>query len=323
MHKLHYQEEPATRPDVVLKELQFMHVDVFTQTPFAGNPLAVVLGAEVLSVLEMHSIAEEFGMPETTFVLPASKPGAEFRVRILTPVKEVPFAGHPLVGTAHTIVTEGLSKLGKEGGTLTLETGVGVLPVEVSPEAAGAPKIVMTQAKPKFLSTLDKKQFSLVCDALRASEEGIKNTGMKPQVVSTGLAQLFVPITGLKAIQILKPDFEKVKKVERELGLTGVGVFTMETADREAAAHLRFFAPSIGINEDAAAGSAAGGLGAYLAKSRLLSKQRLLDFSIEQGMELGRPSKLLVSVEVKDGNPYLVKVGGYSTTILKGFLRVK
>ena len=306
-----------------MKELQFRHVDVFTQNPFTGNPLAVVLGAEVLSVLEMHSIAEEFGMPETTFVLPTNKPGADYKVRIFTPVREVPFAGHPLVGTAHTIVTEGLSKLGKDGGTLALDTGVGVLPVDVSPEEGGAPKIVMTQAKPKFLSTPDKQQFSLVCEALRVSEEGVRNTGMKPQVVSTGLAQLFVPVTGLKAIQVLKPDLEKVKKVEKQMGLTGVGVFTMETADREAAAHLRFFAPSIGINEDAAAGSAAGGLGAYLAKTKLLSKQRLQDFSIEQGIEMGRPSRLLVSVETKDGNPHRVKVGGYSTTILRGVLRVK
>ena len=305
-----------------MRSFEVRHLDVFTSKAFSGNPLMVVMDAEGLESTEMQAIAAEFNMPETTFILPPEKPGNDYKVRIFTPLKEIPFAGHPIVGTAHVVVTEEIVKVKKPRCTLKHETGIGVLPIEVIFDDEGAPRVVMTQGRPEFFSILKEEQISSVAEALGVDEEEIRETGLAPQVVSTGLPQLFVPLKRLETISKLTPDLRKVKKIEEELGLEGVGVFTLETRSREASVHLRFFAPSIGIEEDAAAGSAAGGLGAYLAKWKVLPEEKLGDFSIEQGLEMGRPSMLYVNVEVKGGNPIKVKVGGYSVTLLKGTLRL-
>jgi len=305
-----------------LRSFEVRHLDVFTSKAFSGNPLMVVMDAEGLESTEMQAIAAEFNMPETTFILPPEKPGNDYKVRIFTPLKEIPFAGHPIVGTAHVVVTEEIVKVKKPRCTLKHETGIGVLPIEVIFDDEGAPRVVMTQGRPEFFSTLKEEQISSVAEALGVDEEEIREAGLAPQVVSTGLPQLFVPLKRLETISKLTPDLRKVKKIEEELGLEGVGVFTLETRSREASVHLRFFAPSIGIEEDAAAGSAAGGLGAYLAKWEVLPEEKLGDFSVEQGLEMGRPSMLYVNVEVKDENPVKVKVGGYSVTLLKGTLRL-
>ncbi len=305
-----------------MRSFEVRHLDVFTSKAFSGNPLMVVMDAEGLESTEMQAIAAEFNMPETTFILPPEKPGNDYKVRIFTPLKEIPFAGHPIVGTAHVVVTEEIVKVKKPRCTLKHETGIGVLPIEVIFDDEGAPRVVMTQGRPEFFSILKEEQISSVAEALGVNEEEIRETGLAPQVVSTGLPQLFVPLKRLETISKLTPDLRKVKKIEEELGLEGVGVFTLETRSREASVHLRFFAPSIGIEEDAAAGSAAGGLGAYLAKWKVLPEEKLGDFSVEQGLEMGRPSMLYVNVEVKDGNPVKVKVGGYSVTLLKGTLRL-
>jgi len=305
-----------------MREFEVKHLDVFTQAPFSGNPLLVVLRAEELSGSEMQAIASEFGMPETTYVLQSYEPDVDYKVRIFTPLKEIPFAGHPIVGTAHVVATEGIVEVVKPKDTISHETGIGILPIEVIHDGNEVPRIVMTQGKPEFLSVPDRKQISKVVEALGVCERDIKETGLTPQVVSTGLPQLFVPLKSLEIISNLKPNYAKVKMVEDSLGLEGVGVFTLDTVNKDASIHLRFFAPSIGIDEDAAAGSAAGGLGAYLARWNVLSGLDLKDFSVEQGLEMGRPSRLHVNVEVEDGTPVTVKVGGYSVTILSGVLKL-
>lgn len=305
-----------------LKQVSFKHVDVFTQQAFAGNPLMVVLNAESLSDSEMQIIAKEFEMPETTFVLPAEKTDVDYRLRIFTPVKEIPFAGHPIVGTAHVVVTEGIVKTKRPRDTILHETGIGILPVEVVYDGEHVPRIVMTQGEPKVMSVLDNEQVSSLAAALRVREEQLSDSDSAPQVISTGLPQLFVRVKNLDAIAKISPDLNKLRVVEEQLGLAGVGVFTTETVSSDASVHLRFFAPSIGIAEDAAAGSAAGALGVYLAIWNLLPLERFSGFCIEQGLEIARPSRLYVSIEPKDGTPTLVKVGGYSVTVASGTLTV-
>jgi len=305
-----------------LRTFEVRHLDVFTSTAFSGNTLLVVLGDERLTPAEMQAIASEFNMPETTFVLPPEKAGIDYKLRIFTPVKEIPFAGHPIVGTAHVVVTEGVVKVKKPRGMLVQETGIGALPIEVLFDGGETPRIVMTQGKPEFLSILKKEQILSVAKALGVNVDHIEKTGLTPQVVSTGLAQLFVPLDSLETVKNLIPDFRMVKEVEEKLGLEGVGVFTLETQDKENSVHLRFFAPSIGIEEDAAAGSAAGGLGAYFLKWQVLSKEKLRNFSVEQGLEVGRPSRLYVNVDVEEGNQVKVRVGGYSVTMMRGTLKL-
>jgi trans-2,3-dihydro-3-hydroxyanthranilate isomerase len=304
-----------------LREFAIRHVDVFTQKSFAGNPLVVVLDADGLTDKEMQAIAEEFGMPETTFILKPKKQSVAYRLRIFTPLKEVPFAGHPIVGSAHVAVTEGIVKTRRPKSVLSHETGVGVLPIEVIYDHKSIPRIVMTQGKPQILTSLDQEQTAMVADALQISIDDIMRPETPPRIISTGLAQLFVRVTGLELITKITPDLDKLKSAEERLGITGMAVFTTETVS-EASAHMRFFAPSIGIDEDAAAGSAAGGLGVLLALSHTLPERKLGDFCVEQGIEMGRPSMLYVGITLRDGVPDMVKVGGYCVTIASGTLSV-
>jgi PhzF family phenazine biosynthesis protein len=202
------------------------------------------------------------------------------------------------------------------------ETNVGLLPLEVIEDEAPAPKIIMTLTKPNILSSLNESQISSLADALKIETQMISRVA-PPHIISTGLAQLFVRMDDLENVKALTPDLEKVKGLEEKLRIVGIAVFTLNTVSDEASAHLRFFAPSIGITEDAAAGSAAGGLGAYLAMTKALPESKLFDFSVEQGLELGRPSRLYVSVLTRNGYPEAVKVGGYSTTLLTGTLKLE
>jgi trans-2,3-dihydro-3-hydroxyanthranilate isomerase len=305
-----------------LKEYAIRHVDVFTRKTFTGNPLMIVLNADTLGEKEMQAIAEEFGMPETTFILTPQKQEVDYAVRIFTPVKEVPFAGHPIVGTAHVAVTEGVVRTQKPRSVLSHETGVGILPIEVIYDNNDVPRIVMTQGKPQILAVPDREQIGSVAKSLGITIDDMMEPGLPPRIISTGLTQLFVPVKDLEIIKRVSPDLGKLRAVEEQLGLTGVGVFTTETVSSEASAHLRFFAPSIGIAEDAAAGSAAGGLGVYLAITHLLPESKLADICVEQGIEIRRPSLLYVSIQLKDGLPETVKVGGYCVTIASGTLRV-
>ena len=245
-------------------------------------------------------------------VPPKSK--VDYALRIFSPIKEIPFAGHPVIGAAHIFVSELSAE--KNDSVLMHETGVGVLAIEVI-RGRGTPKIIMDQGKPRIIAKLIEKQIQMVTDALQLDRKALSENS-NPQIISTGLSQLFVQLNELDVLSKMSPDLSKIKKIENELGLTGVGVFTMETVAREASAHLRFFAPSIGIGEDAAAGSAAGGLATHLAVSGLLPKERLQDFSIEQGFEIQRPSRLYVQVKFKDGIPDNIRVGGYSVTVSRG-----
>lgn len=299
-----------------MRETAIRHVDVFTDEIFSGNPLTVIPEAEGLSDSQMQQIASEFGTPETAFILASE--GHDYRLRIFSPIKEIPFAGHPIIGAAHVFVSE-ISK--SHGRRLMHETGIGVLQIDVMGDQPPH-KLIMDQGKPRILGKLDEEHLKGLCDALTLERKGTSSDS-SPQIISTGLPQLFIQVNGLGDLSHLSPDFNKITKIENELGLTGVGVFTLETVNSDASAHLRFFVPSIGISEDAAAGSAAGGLGAYMAINGLATKERLRDFSIEQGFEMGRPSRLYVEVQLKDDAPQNVRVGGYSVTVSKGVINLQ
>lgn len=296
-----------------MRVIPVRHVDVFTDKIFSGNPLTVVPDAKGLTDSEMQAIAAEFGTPETSFII-SPKNKVDYALRIFSPIKEIPFAGHPVIGAAHIFVSEQSTE--KSASVLMHETGIGVLAIQVI-RGRGSPKIIMDQGKPRIIAKLTQKRIQMVTDALQLDRKAL-TAHSTPQIISTGLPQLFVQLNELDALSKMSPNLSKIKKIETELGLTGVGVFTLETVTRGASAHLRFFAPSIGIDEDAAAGSAAGGLAAHLAICGLLSKESLHDFSIEQGFEIGRPSRLYVQVQLKQGIPDNVRVGGYSVTVSRG-----
>lgn len=303
-----------------MRKLQMKQVDVFTDRPLAGNPLAVVLDGEGLSSVEMQAIAREMNLSETTFVLAPTKPEANYKVRIFTPGREMPFAGHPSIGTAHALAEEGKISLKERLTTVLQEVAIGVLPIEIEQVTGGGRVITMTQGKPRLGRALTDLED--LAKALGISREEIASDELPVQVSSTGLNQLMVPFRSLERIASLAPDFERLKAFEIRLQLDGCYVFVLKASDPKAFVHARFFIPSAGVPEDPATGSAAGALGAYLAANGVFGSKTPVSFNIEQGSETGRPSLITVTVHQNRGVPDLAKVGGTSVTVLNGEMRL-
>jgi len=300
------------------KKFEIRVVDVFTKEAFTGNPLAVVLDAEDLTAKEMQKIAAEMNLSETTFVLPSTEPGANYKIRIFTPLKEIPFAGHPSIGTTFVLAEENRFDLKEPVTTVHQEVGIGVLPIDIYVQNKTVQMIMMTQGQPRFGPIIE--DVNTVAKALGVAPEEVTKTGLSPQIVYTGLNQLMVPIKSLETLANIQPDFSLIKQLEERLGFIGCYVFTFETLNPKASVHARFFAPSAGVREDPATGSAAGGLGAYLLRWRALPIKEPLTFIIEQGYEMGRPSTIHVEVEHKNYQPTKVRVGGQAVMVLKGWI---
>jgi trans-2,3-dihydro-3-hydroxyanthranilate isomerase len=293
-------------------------VDVFTDQPFTGNPLAVILDAEGLSPDQMQSIAREMNLSETTFVLPPTKSEADYGVRIFTPLKELPFAGHPSVGTAHALVEDGKIDIGSEPVTVHQEVGIGILPIEIERVTGGRIMVTMTQGRPKLGETI--ADLEELARALGISADEVGTDKLPVQASSTGLDQLMVPLRSPEQVAALTPDFQKLKEFERKTNIAGCYVFALKATGLKPIVHARFFIPSVGVPEDPSTGSAAGALGAYLVGHGIFGSDSPVSFNVEQGAEMRRPSLMTVTVHQDRGIPTLVKVGGTSVTILDGHI---
>jgi trans-2,3-dihydro-3-hydroxyanthranilate isomerase len=306
-----------------MKECRFFQVDVFTDRPFGGNPLAVFPDAEGLSSEEMQCLAREMNLSETTFVLPPRTPGADFKVRIFTPVTELPFAGHPVVGTHWVLAHLGRVRLQEPVTQVRFELGVGVLPADLHVRKGTVERVVMTQAQPQFGATLGDVRG--LATGLALSPEAITETGLPVQVVSTGLPQLMVPIRSLSEVQNLdlsRFDMAAFNATCRALNTPDVLVFCLQAERPGSTVHVRLFAPLHGVPEDPATGSANGALGAYLVHHKAVKiTPTTVQVVSEQGAELLRPSTLYIDVDVKDGEPVAVRVGGQVVLVAEGVAR--
>jgi len=283
-------------------------VDVFTDRPFSGNQLAVFPEASRLTDNQMQAIARELNLSETSFVFPPDDASCQFKVRIFTPARELPMAGHPTLGTAYV-----LSRLGliAPGGTAAFQEGVGRITVEVSPTGA----VWMQQPAPQFGRTYANT--SGVAHLLGISTADIVGN-MPCQVVSTGVPFLLVPLLNLAAAQ---RAWVNAAQWDGQVGdeAAGVYVFTGEVVGNKATLHARMFGPAVGIAEDPATGGAAGPLAAYMW--RYLPEGPVQQF-IEQGLEMGRRS-LLETAVVQEGDRMVgVRVGGPCVAIGEGRLFV-
>jgi len=301
-----------------MRRYRVKQVDVFTDKPLAGNPLAVVLDAQALTREEMQKIAKEFNLSETTFVLPPTKPNADYRVRIFTPSMELPFAGHPSIGTAYVLAEEGVLRLRGRLTTVHQQLEIGVLPLDIHRRGGRIERVVMEQAKPRFGRLF--KDLRRIAAAAGVAARDIEETGLSPQLVSTGINQLMVPVRTLKAVEQSRPDLGLLNALEREFGFYGCSLFTRETLTAEASVHVRYYSPEVGVSEDPATGSAAGGLGAYLVRWNILSGDRAASFVIEQGYEIGRPSRIYVEVKIVNRAPVRVRVGGETVPVMEGVI---
>jgi trans-2,3-dihydro-3-hydroxyanthranilate isomerase len=301
-------------------QVAFEQVDVFTDRPFAGNPLCVVPDGRGLTPAQMQAIAREMNLSETTFVLPPTDPHATYWMRIFTPAKEIPFAGHPSIGTAYVLACAGRFPLTAPVTRIAQQVGVGTLPLEIDVADGRPGRVVMTQGQPVFGGVI--RDVAPIAAALGLEDAALARSPLPPQVVSTGLEHLLVPLPDLKAVGRLRPDFARLDTLLKENGALGCFVFSLETASPDVFAHARMFAPGAGVPEDPATGSAAGPLGAYLAAHGALPPDRAT-FWIEQGLEMGRPSRLWVEVTRDSaGLPITLRVGGTTVPVIQGTIQV-
>ena len=252
-----------------MKEYRFFQVDVFTDRPFGGNPLAVFPDAEGLPTDQMQSLAREMNLSETTFVLPPGAADADFKVRIFTPAAELPFAGHPVVGTHWVLAHLGRVDLSEPVTQVRFELGVGVLSADLHVVGGKVERVVMTQDRPAFLAIVEG--ISELAQGLGLPAEAITETGLPVQLVSTGVPQMMVPVRSLAEIQALdagKLNTAVLNRICDAVGTKCVMVFALATERPESAVHTRMFAPLLGVPEDPATGSANGALGAYLVHHR-------------------------------------------------------
>jgi trans-2,3-dihydro-3-hydroxyanthranilate isomerase len=279
-------------------KLMYDIVDVFTDRPFTGNPLAVVYGAQELGGEQLQAIAREFNLSETIFVMPPTQPGATYKVRIYTTVHELPFAGHPSVGVAVAQLRRGLV----EPGDLVMECQAGLLAIQL--DASG--KATVTGGTPTVGDELDPAPF---LDAIGLTVEDY--LGPAPRFAGAGLSWPFLLVHPEAVTKATVPDPKRIP---------GVAVLSWDAATNTA--HARVLCPGHGVAEDPATGSAALGLGVWLVSAGLLPGDGTSRYTIHQGAEIHRPSTLECTVTAVDGSAVSTTVTGHVVAIASGEIAV-
>ena len=283
----------------------FKQVDVFTQTPFWGNPVAVVIGADGLSSEEMQRIAAWTNLSETTFVLRPSSPPADYRLRIFTTKQELPFAGHPTIGSAHAVIESGYAA--PKNGKLRQECLAGILNLAIEEVEPGR-QIFVRAPKPN-ITLIPKAQSEELAAAL-----GSSSTGNPALRIDVGVVWLVTDLPDAATVAALKPDMEAVAKLSAALNATGITVFG-RAADGRSSLHVRSFAPLQGVPEDPVCGSGNASVAAYLIHAGNLNAYGS-KYIARQGMQVGRDGEVAVRVLGES-----IEIGGYAVTCVDGRLR--
>lgn len=293
----------------VMRKCTFYIVDVFAEEKYAGNQLAVVRGAKALSDIEMQQIAKEMNFSETTFILSEQKRNGGYDVRIFTPKEEVPFAGHPTLGTAYVIQHEIIREPVE---TIILNLKIGQIPVTFNYSGEQIDILWMKQMGATFGRIFKTEQISQVL-SLNQREMDDK---FPIQEVSTGLPFIIIPLKTLDALKQAKVIRDKYFELIKDTQAKAILIFCPQTYNQENDLNIRVFADYYGVPEDPATGSANGCLAGYLVKYRYFGKGQI-DIRVEQGYEIGRSSLLFLRAEDK-GEKIDVSVGGKVVMIAKG-----
>ncbi len=297
-------------------KISIKQVDAFTETPLTGNPAGVVLKADGLTDRQMQMIAREMSVPETAFILPASTPGADLRIRWFTPTIEVPLCGHATVAGFHALAEDNMCGMEHPGTySFKLETKSGILPVEVTKTGKDT-DVLFGLTLPEFTRA---GQYKLdIMRILNITLEEFENR--MPIVVSN---YLYVPIRRLHTIFSMKPNFFAMSQFLSNRNLSGLCVFTTETVDKGSHVHSRFFAPTVGINEDPVTGSANGPLGAYLfERGEVTPVDDIVTIIGEQGDVIGRKGRVTIRLTVQGTQVSAVQIGGRAVTVVEGELLI-
>jgi len=291
---------------MMIDNLEFYIVDVFAEEKYSGNQLAVVRGGGDLSKEYMQMIAKEMGYSETTFILSDEEQDGGYPVRIFTPEEEVPFAGHPTLGTAYIIQREIIRK---DVDAVVLNLDVGQIPVMFREGY-----LEMKQMAPTFGEIVPDEK---VAKALNVDLSSLDDN-YPSQVVSTGIPFLMVPMKSLSDVINCPVRAGGYQEFLDGPGGKGILVFTRDSVNSENDLHVRVFAGGYGVAEDPATGSANGCLAGYLVKHSYLGDDKI-DIRVEQGFEIGRPSILFLNAS-SDGDSIQVNVGGQVFMVARGNL---
>ena len=290
--------------------------DVFTTQMFSGNQLAVLPEAQGLSEIQMQNIAKEFNFSETTFVFPPEA-GQTKKVRIYTPNTEVPFAGHPNIGTAFILAKDGAFGTFDTVKEVVFEEKAGLVPVKIKKDESGY--IWCELSAPEILSIGDPVSKSLVASVLTLNESEILTTTHPPQVASVGLPFLFVEISSVNSLIRAQIDVGKLESLIEEAGVSYIHFYCRDVENFDIKA--RMFAPLDGVSEDPATGSANGALIGLLSQYENIDDSDK-NWTISQGTEIGRPSVLYGRTQKQKGKVIGVWIGGHSVLVSEGILKL-
>jgi PhzF family phenazine biosynthesis protein len=294
--------------------IDFLQVDAFTNRPLYGNPAAVVFDADEISAETMQKIAREMNLSETVFILKPTTPNADYRVRIFTPASELPFAGHPTVAAAHSVLGRYPDKA--NATLLRQECGIGIVPIEVISSASGK-LLRMTQLAPSYRGADLSRE--TVAKMLGCREIDLANSPF--EVVSTGVPWLIVELSQFAAMLALAPDHGLIARECKALRAVGLTVFVEKGDDSAARIRVRTFSPGEGIPEDPVCGSGNGSVAAFVARHKHPG-EKSGSYVAEQGIEIGRDGLVHASWEQHD-KTLRIRIGGEAVIAASGQLHLQ
>ncbi len=295
-----------------MKTYRIYQIDAFTSQRFQGNPAGVVPNADGLTDSQMQAIAKELNNAETAFILSPTADDHEVWVRFFTPTVEVPSCGHATVSAHYVRALEN----NLPSGTVHQRIGLGILPVDILNRGSDY-RITMTQGEVEIFPKLNSAVQGRLLEALGLTARDI-DPKCPVQIASTGHSKVIIGIRSRSVLNSLAPDLSALTQISKEIDCNGFFVFTFDSPDEEILTYGRMFAPAIGIPEDPVTGNANGPLGAYLVKNKLIDPMNgLVRFKGKQGEAIGRPGIVRVEVDVEDGEPVRVRVGGDAVVAFK------
>ena len=304
-----------------MRSLRYLHLDVFTDTPFAGNQLAVFPEPHGLDPTMMQTITREMNFSECTFIFPPER-GGDVKMRIFTPGEELPMAGHPTIGSTFALALEGTIAKGRKD--FVFELGVGPTPVSLEWKDGALAFAWMTQQLPKFGAVVRDRR--ALASAIGVAEPDLAGD-LPAQVLSCGVPFVFVVLGSREAVDSVSIDRKALARCYRESGVEELPTFFFTTAGKQdpgaaQTVYSRMLAASFGIAEDPATGGASGPLGCYLLQYKMVTPEAAKNILSLQGVLMKRPSRIHISIDSGNSAITRVRVGGRSVLVGRGELNV-
>jgi trans-2,3-dihydro-3-hydroxyanthranilate isomerase len=297
---------------------RYLHLDVFTAETFGGNQLAVFLDARGLTSELMQAVTKEMNFSESTFILPAERPDTDIRMRIFTPGREMPMAGHPTVGSTFALALAGVIPAGRRRWVFGLNAGP--TPVDIDWDGDRPVFAWMTQQQPVFGPVVPDIDAAARSVSLQAG--AIQATGLPVQEVSCGVPFVFIPVAGRADVDAASPNLGAFNALCESAGVDdhAMFVFSREPGPDGATVYSRMFAPGLGVYEDPATGAASGPLGCYLVRHGVVPSSQAASILSLQGVKMGRPSRVHIAIGLEGGDITRVQVGGEAVLVGEGEL---